>query len=184
MVRSRRRRRRSRTTSRRCGAGVSSSTSSFRNGVSGWRVALAKYGESGRRVVVDSTERGSACFDGVKPGDELAAVNGAAVVDPDEESIETPKSASANAPRPLVITFIEGEDRDTLFAAQEAQRAARRDPRKAPPATKKRADVTGQPRRTRSSPSRPRRAVPRAHLRGRRDPERRQGRGCLSSTRR
>ena len=64
------------------------------------RVALARYGESGRRfVVVDSTERGSACFDGVKPGDELAAVNGAAVVDPDEESIETLKSAIANAPR-------------------------------------------------------------------------------------
>ena len=89
----------------------------------GVRVALAKYGESGRRfVVVDSTERGSACFESVKPGDELCAVNGAAVVDPDEESIETLKSAIANAPRPLVITFIEGEDRDTLFAAQEAQR--------------------------------------------------------------
>ena len=53
----------------------------------GLRVALARYGESGRRfVVVDSTERGSACFESVKPGDELCAVNGAAVVDPDEES--------------------------------------------------------------------------------------------------
>ena len=63
----------------------------------GLRVALARYGESGRRfVVVDSTERGSACFESVKPGDELAAVNGAAVVDPDEESIET-----LNFPSPL-----------------------------------------------------------------------------------
>ena len=113
----------------------------------GLRVALAKYGESGRRfVVVDSTERGSACFESVKPGDELCAVNGAAVVDPDEESIETLKSAIANAPRPLVITFIEGEDRDTLFAAQEAQRGTAARPRKAPPATKKRADIYSAPR--------------------------------------
>ena len=114
----------------------------------GLRVALAKYGESGRRfVVVDSTERGSACFESVKPGDELCAVNGAAVVDPDEESIETLKSAIANAPRPLVITFIEGEDRDHLFAAQEAQRGgASSRPRSKPPATKKRADIYSAPR--------------------------------------
>ena len=126
---------------------ASSSTSSFRNEALGWRVALARYGESGRRfVVVDSTERGSACFDSVKPGDELCAVNGAAVVDPDEESIETLKSAIANAPRPLVITFIEGEDRDTLFAAQEAQRGGTARPRKAPPATKKRADIYSAPK--------------------------------------
>ena len=113
----------------------------------GLRVALAKYGESGRRfVVVDSTERGSACFESVKPGDELCAVNGAAVVDPDEESIETLKSAIANAPRPLVITFIEGEDRDHLFAAQEAQRGSAPSRRKAPPATKKRADIYSAPK--------------------------------------
>ena len=111
-------------------------------------MALARYGESGRRfVVVDSTERGSACFESVKPGDELCAVNGAAGVDPDEESIETLKSAIANAPRPLVITFIEGEDRDTLVAAQEAQRGGTSSrPRHKPPSTKKRADIYSAPR--------------------------------------
>ena len=62
-------------------------------GALGFTIALARYGDEGRRfVVVDSTERGSACFESVKPGDELCAVNGAAVVDPDEESIEKRES--------------------------------------------------------------------------------------------
>jgi hypothetical protein len=113
----------------------------------GLRVALARYGADGRRfVVVDSTERGSACFENVKPGDELVSVNGAAVVDPDEESIETLKSAIAHAPRPLVITFVEGEDRDMLFAAQEAQRGAAPRQRRAPPLTKKKADIYAAPK--------------------------------------
>ena len=68
-------------------------------------------------------QRGSEGFDVVKPGDELVEVNGAMVVDPkDEGAIADLAAAIENAPRPLVATFVEGEDREQLFAAQEAKR--------------------------------------------------------------
>ena len=81
--------------------------------------------------VVDATKRGSEGFDVVKPGDELVEVNGAMVVDPkDEGAIADLAAAIENAPRPLVATFVEGEDREALFAGQEAKRGPARAPKK------------------------------------------------------
>lgn len=71
----------------------------------GIAVSLAKFGDKGRPfVTVDKSSDPR-----LLPGDELAAINGAYVVDPSEKSIELVKTTIKESPRPLVITFIRGE---------------------------------------------------------------------------
>lgn len=97
----------------------------------GFSVALARYGDLGRTfVVVEATERACERFDDVYPGDELVEVNGAMIVDPKEETVAELIAVIANAPRPLVATFVRGENREEAFARQEGGRGPAGAPKK------------------------------------------------------
>ena len=79
-----------------------------------FQIALARYGEQGRRfVVVESVARQCVGRAQIKPTDELVAVNGKVIVEPTSKDRLTELLRTiAAAPRPLTLTFVEGEDRE------------------------------------------------------------------------
>ena len=79
-----------------------------------FQIALARYGEQGRRfVVVESVARPCVGRAQIKPTDELVAVNGKVIVEPTSKDRLTELLRTiAAAPRPLTLTFVEGEDRE------------------------------------------------------------------------
>ena len=84
----------------------------FGPGRLGVTVALAKYGDDGRRFVVVDGVREPALNHGVRRTDELIAVNGKVIVEcTSEEDLRELERAIASAPRPVELTFVEGEDR-------------------------------------------------------------------------
>lgn len=81
---------------------------SFDKPALGFSVVLSRYGDKGRYFVsVESTSDSR-----LLPGDEIAAINGAFVVDPTPDSIDLVKRTIVEAPRPLVIKFVRGERQD------------------------------------------------------------------------
>ena len=86
----------------------------FGGGPLGVKIALARYGDQGRRfVVVDHVSPSSEHFGTIKRTDELIAVNSKVIVEPTSVArLAELRAAIATAKRPLELTFIEGEDRD------------------------------------------------------------------------
>ncbi|KAH8095768.1 FMN binding protein [Aureococcus anophagefferens] len=91
----------------------------------GFAIALARYGEEGRQFVnVEETMPNCECYPGpLKPTDELIAVNGKVILEPTQHRFEDLRKAIAKAPRPLKMTFIQGERREEAFEEQEERRA-------------------------------------------------------------
>lgn len=76
----------------------------------GFKILIARYGERGRQFVeVDEVLPHCEIARKLKPRDELIAINGDLVVEPTQDSFEAIKSKILEAPRPLRLTFIEGE---------------------------------------------------------------------------
>ena len=92
-----------------------------------FQIALARYGEQGRRfVVVESVARPCVGREQIKPTDELVAVNGKVIVEPTSKDRLTELLRTiAGAPRPLTLTFVEGEDREKHTPPQPPSPAAR-----------------------------------------------------------
>ena len=101
-------------------------------------------------------------------------MNGAAVVDPDEESIETLKSAIANARGLWLSRLLKARTATFVRGAGGAAGRYVTPPEGASRHEEARRHLLGPEGRA-ARHRRPRRAVPRPHLRGRRYPERRQG---------
>lgn len=91
----------------------------------GFSIAVARYGREGRMFVeVDETFPNCECYpDELKPTDELIAINDRLILEPRAEDVHDIKEAIAASERPLKLTFIQGENRDQAFRAQEAKRA-------------------------------------------------------------
>ena len=90
----------------------------------GFSLSLARYGDEGRKFLqVDATRPGCALYpDILKPHDELVAVDDVLVVSADVARFREVLRLLANAPRPVKLTFLEGEGRDLAFQVQEADR--------------------------------------------------------------
>lgn len=96
----------------------------FTETVLGFSLALARYGDEGRYFLqVDATRPGCDLYpDVLKPHDELVAVNDTLVVSADLRRFQEVLQLLMSAPRPLKLTFVEGEGRDLAFQCQERQR--------------------------------------------------------------
>jgi len=89
----------------------------------GFKIVVAKYGERGRSFVeVDEVLGHCEIASKLREKDELIAVEGELIVEPSEKSFEKLKEKIVAAPRPLRLTFIEGENHadehdleDTVF---------------------------------------------------------------------
>ena len=90
----------------------------------GFSIALARYGDEGRFFLqVDATRPGCDLYpDLLKPHDELVAVDDELVVSADTRKFQEVLHRLLTAPRPIKLTFIEGEGRDLAFQNQERQR--------------------------------------------------------------
>uniref|UniRef100_A0A7S3K1N0 PDZ domain-containing protein n=1 Tax=Aureoumbra lagunensis TaxID=44058 RepID=A0A7S3K1N0_9STRA len=95
----------------------------------GFSILVARYGSEGRMFLeVEETHPHCACYPSIlKPTDELIAINDELIVDPSEENFQAIKQKIISAPRPLKLTFIQGENRDEAFQAQEARRKKQQD---------------------------------------------------------
>ena len=78
-------------------------------------MCLSKYGEAGRAfVMVEATQPWCECYFKLSNGDELVSVNGAYVLEPTASAVKTLLRFVDEAPRPLLATFVLGEDRQTV----------------------------------------------------------------------
>mmetsp|Transcript_10936 Transcript_10936/g.15113 ORF Transcript_10936/g.15113 Transcript_10936/m.15113 type:complete len:349 (+) Transcript_10936:3-1049(+) len=95
----------------------------------GFAILVARYGTEGRKFIqVEETFPHCECYPEIlKPTDELIAINDELIVDPSEENFQAIKQKIISAPRPLKLTFIQGENRDEAFQAQEARRKKQQD---------------------------------------------------------
>jgi len=94
----------------------------------GIHIALARYGDEGREFIqIDGTEPFCDLYPGpLKPTDELIAYDDTIIVEPRTTSFDKLRDAIAHSPRPLKLTFIEGERRDEAFREQEERRSMAR----------------------------------------------------------
>lgn len=89
----------------------------------GLSVALARYGEEGREFVsVEETNPCCELYSLLKPTDELIAVNGKIILEPTKDRFDDLRIAIKSAPRPIELTFIQGERREEAFNEQEERR--------------------------------------------------------------
>jgi len=120
----------------------------FGPGRLGVTVALAKYGDDGRRFVVVDGVREPALHHGVRRTDELIAVNGKVIVEcTSEEDLRELERAIASAPRPVELTFVEGEDRDGGYSPFPSPAKFNARPPRAPSIPSKRGAATARPAR-------------------------------------
>ncbi|KAH8069244.1 FMN binding protein [Aureococcus anophagefferens] len=127
------------------GAETSRSATTARLGVT---VALAKYGDDGRRFVVVDGVREPALNHGVRRTDELIAVNGKVIVEcTSEEDLRELERAIESAPRPVELTFVEGEDRDGGYSPFPSPAKFNARPPRAPSIPSKRGAATAAPAR-------------------------------------
>ena len=94
----------------------------------GFQILIARYGAEGREYIhVEETMPHSEVYPGpLKPTDELIAVNGKVIMEPTEARFKDLQKAILRCPRPLKLTFIHGERRDTAFDEQEERRQRHR----------------------------------------------------------
>lgn len=91
----------------------------------GFSILLARYGTEGRKFVqVDETFPHSESYpEPLKPTDELIAVNGKLILNPEEgQKFKLLQDTISKAKRPLRLTFIHGERREEAFFEQETRR--------------------------------------------------------------
>jgi len=121
-------------------------TRAFERQSLGFRIAIARYGDDGRQfvevdetcVVVSYFESGLLPYDlmtrvddhhgrlphcewveDVKPTDEVIAIDDALIVAPSEATFGAIRAAIRDAPRPVRLTFVQGENRDEAYAEQQ-----------------------------------------------------------------
>ena len=102
----------------------------------GFSLSMARYGDQGRFFLqVDATRPTCHLYpDVLKPHDELVAINDVLIVSADTGRFQEVLHLLTTTPRPVKLTFIEGEGRDLAFQQQERERRlAGRSPKKAPP---------------------------------------------------
>ncbi|KAH8062685.1 PGAP1-like protein [Aureococcus anophagefferens] len=114
---------------RRLGAGGRLFTVVFKGDTLGFSLVLARLPESPRsRLVVDSTTLGGACYDLVRPLDELVAINNEKLIPIEMEAFPTLVYRLQHGPRPTRLTFSMGYGRDAAFREQSRRRSSRLPP--------------------------------------------------------
>ncbi|KAH8095994.1 PGAP1-like protein [Aureococcus anophagefferens] len=114
---------------RRLGAGGRLYTVVFKGDTLGFSLVLARLPESPRsRLVVDSTTLGGACYDLVRPLDELVAINNEKLIPIEMEAFPTLVYRLQHGPRPTRLTFSMGYGRDAAFREQSRRRSSRLPP--------------------------------------------------------
>lgn len=89
----------------------------------GFNVGLVQYGEGRSMVEVTATRPECDLYpDALKPRDELVAIDEKIVVCKDAKDFEDVLHDLRTLPRPINLTFFEGQGRDDAFEAQELQR--------------------------------------------------------------
>mmetsp|Transcript_26320 Transcript_26320/g.105337 ORF Transcript_26320/g.105337 Transcript_26320/m.105337 type:complete len:405 (+) Transcript_26320:24-1238(+) len=95
-------------------------TRAFERQSLGFRIAIARYGDDGRQFVeVDETLPHCEWVEDVKPTDEVIAIDDALIVAPSEATFGAIRAAIRDAPRPVRLTFVQGENRDEAYAEQQ-----------------------------------------------------------------
>jgi len=114
---------------RRLGAGGRLYTVVFKGDTLGFSLVLARLPESPRsRLVVDATTLGGACYDLVRPLDELVAINNEKLIPIEMEAFPTLVYRLQHGPRPTRLTFSMGYGRDAAFREQSRRRSSRLPP--------------------------------------------------------
>ncbi|KAH8053817.1 hypothetical protein JL722_9297 [Aureococcus anophagefferens] len=89
--------------------------------------AMREEGLGREFIQIDGTEPFCDLYPGpLKPTDELIAYDDTIIVEPRTTSFDKLRDAIAHSPRPLKLTFIEGERRDEAFREQEERRSMAR----------------------------------------------------------
>jgi len=94
----------------------------------GISLALVQYGDGRRCVGVESTE---SKMERVKPTDELVAINGVPLTEPDEDTFRSVVDTLTSPRRPLTLTFLQGHRRCEAFAEQHERSKMYKDDRNA-----------------------------------------------------
>lgn len=87
----------------------------------GFSIILARYGNMGREfILVAAVDPSCEYYRQLRPTDELIAVNGNVICEP--QRFGALSRTIYQAERPLTLTFIQGIDRDAAFEKQEKER--------------------------------------------------------------
>ena len=93
----------------------------FRTAKLGFSIILARYGNMGREfILVAAVDPACEFHRQLRPTDELIAVNGNVICEP--QRFGALSRTIYQAERPLTLTFIQGIDRDAAFEKQEKER--------------------------------------------------------------
>lgn len=92
----------------------------FDEGPLGLKLCIARYSGRERVQVAESFEECPYWPDGVRPRDELIAINGRHLIEPNQENFACILNELSQ--RPVVLTFAQGKSRDRAFANQQKKR--------------------------------------------------------------